>query len=241
MRTLNTKSKSGSGAGLKKEYYLAKYLQFLNPFSKSRPQGGNTPVQTQETAPDVNDFTAHGFNIIEQPSYTVSGVTYADEDPRTQEMQSPPAHSSAPLYSSTPSMSTTQSTYIRKKQMSEADKCAVDYFTSKKKKMERTEQQKKDPCELFLLSLVPHMASMSQQQQLQFQKGVLDLIENIKYRKPSHRTSDYSVDSPNSNAASFYNNFSNYVIDDHPQATTSEVHHQQDTDDHLASNTILRD
>lgn len=133
MRTLNTKSKSGSGAGLKKEYYLAKYLQFLNPFSKSRPQGGNIPVQTQETVPDVNDFTAHGFNIIEQPSYTVSGVTYADEDPRTQEMQSPPAHSSAPLYSSTPSMSTTQSTYIRKKQMSEADKCAVDYFTSKKK------------------------------------------------------------------------------------------------------------
>lgn len=52
--------------------------------------------------------------------------------------------------------------------MSEADKCTIEYFKLKKQRLEnnqQSEKQPKDPCEMFLLSLVPHMTSMSQQQQ----------------------------------------------------------------------------
>ncbi|KAJ0174902.1 hypothetical protein K1T71_010010 [Dendrolimus kikuchii] len=42
-------------------------------------------------------------------------------------------------------------------------------------------EAERDPCQLYLLSLAPHIRAMSLRQQLQFQRGVIDLIEQIKY------------------------------------------------------------
>lgn len=46
---------------------------------------------------------------------------------------------------------------------------------------------------MFLLSLVPHIKSMSEQQQLTFQRGVLELIEKIKYRQLPPQALDMSL------------------------------------------------
>lgn len=97
----------------------------------------------------------------------------------------------------------------------------LNILHKKKEKLEnnqRSEKQPKDPCEMFLLSLVPHMTSMSQQQQLSFQRGVLDLIENIKYRQLPRRSLDTS--SSNSNLST---NFSHVLNDDRPLQRATEI------------------
>ncbi|CAD0197990.1 unnamed protein product [Chrysodeixis includens] len=108
--------------------------------------------------------------------------------------------------------------------MNEADKCTIEYFTLKKQRLEnnqQSEKQQKDPCEMFLLSLVPHMTSMSQQQQLGFQRGVLELIEDIKYRQLPRRSLDTS--SSNSNLSTYYTNFSQVLNDDRPLQRATEI------------------
>lgn len=146
IRTLNTKSKSGSGAGSKKDYYLASYLQFLNPYTKCRSQGGNIPKLTRENEQQNND-TIVCESQIEQDVYEVSDVISAHEDSLTHEVQSTSSSASYPR-TSTPSVPTNEASTsypgtsttsvttnqpltstIRKKQISEADKCAIDYFT----------------------------------------------------------------------------------------------------------------
>ncbi|VEN39664.1 unnamed protein product, partial [Callosobruchus maculatus] len=174
IRALNTKSKSGSAAGSKKEYYLAPYLKFLNPFTKNRPQEGNISVQEDE------QLSEHESQI-EETSNNVPDLTCAEGDSLRNEtlVASVPSPHSSSLSIQTPQPAKSR------KPMSEADKCTIEYFKLKEQRLENNQQSEKqpnDPCEIFLLSLVPHMTSMSQQQQLSFQRGVLELIENIKYR-----------------------------------------------------------
>lgn len=194
IRALNTKSKSGSAAGSKKEYYLAPYLKFLNPFTKNRPQEGNISVQEDE------QLSEHESQI-EETSNNVPDLTCAEGDSLRNEtlVASVPSPHSSSLSIQTPQPSKSR------KHMSEADKCTIEYFKLKKQRLEnnqQSEKQPKDPCEMFLLSLVPHMTSMSQQQQLTFQRGVLELIENIKYRQLPRRSLDKN--SSNSNLSTYY-------------------------------------
>ncbi|CAF4947370.1 unnamed protein product [Pieris macdunnoughi] len=221
LRSLNTKSKSGSAAGLKKEYYLAPYLKFLNPFTKNRPQEGNLPVQEDEQRSEHESQSHESQSQIEETSNNVPDFTSAEEDSLRNE--TPAAGSSVPSPHSSSSIQTPQPSKSRK-HMNEADRCTIEYFTLKKQRLEnnqRSEKQPKNPCEMFLLSLVPHMTSMSQQQQLSFQRGVLDLIENIKYRQLPRRSLDTS--SSNSNLSTFYTNFSQVLNDDRPLQRATEI------------------
>lgn len=87
------------------------------------------------------------------------------------------------------------------------DKCAIDFFTTKKKKTKTVTalpEFKQNPCEQFLLSLVPQMESMSSRQQLSFQKDILQLIEKIEY--PVQSNSEQQ-DIATSTAVSYCNSF----------------------------------
>lgn len=221
IRFLKTKSKSGSAAGSKKEYYLAPYLKFLNPFTKNRPQEG-IPVQEDEQHSEHKSQSHESQSQIEETSNNVPDFTSAEEDSLRNE--TPAAGSSvASTHSSSLSIQTPQPSKSWK-HMNEADRCTTEYFTLKKERLEnyqRSEKQLKDPCEMFLLSLVPHMTSMSQQQQLSFQRGVLDLIENIKYRQLPRRSLDTS--SSNSNLSTFYTNFSQILNYDRSLQRATEI------------------
>ncbi|VEN35771.1 unnamed protein product [Callosobruchus maculatus] len=217
IRALNTKSKSGSAAGSKKEYYLAPYLKFLNPFTKHRQQEGNISVQEDE------QLTEHESQI-EETSNNVPDLTCAEGDSLRNETLVASVPSPAPSpHSSSLSIQTSQPAKSRKP-MSEADKCTIEYIKLKKQRLEnnhQSEKQPKDPCEMFLLSLVPHMTSMSQQQQLTFQRGVLELIENIKYRQLPRGSLD--TNSSNSNLSTYYTNFSQVLHDDRPLQRATEI------------------
>ncbi|XP_045470796.1 uncharacterized protein LOC123678059 isoform X2 [Harmonia axyridis] len=66
--------------------------------------------------------------------------------------------------------------------ISDEDGSSIEQYSSKRQKLnEAREQPKKSSCELFLLSLVPHLESMTDHQQLSFQRQVLQLLEIIKY------------------------------------------------------------
>ncbi|KAJ8952577.1 hypothetical protein NQ314_007503, partial [Rhamnusium bicolor] len=71
-------------------------------------------------------------------------------------------------------------------------------------------QSQQDPCELFLLSLVPQMKSMTPRQQLSFQKGILELIEKIKYPQDHPLQSvpeQQGINLASASAGSYYNTF----------------------------------
>ncbi|GBP69499.1 hypothetical protein EVAR_43747_1 [Eumeta japonica] len=135
IRSLNTKFKSGSAAGSKKEYYLAPYLLFLNPFTKNRPQEGNIPI-TQEDERHIVDSEHESH--IEETLNNVPDLTSADEDSLRHEATTAKANSvPSPSVSSSQSSSfpaqTPQPPKYRK-HTSEIDTCAIDYFTLKKKR-----------------------------------------------------------------------------------------------------------
>lgn len=220
IRSLNTKAKSGSKAGAKKEYYLGQYLRFLNPFTKNRPQEGNlntphTEIDSSQEEVEIiaSSNTQDEYQYMSSPPEIAENRRITKVDNRQDEnVQSPSDNSSSlPSHPSTDHHTSKKYKYqknINKKEINSADQCAIDYFTSKKKKYEMTNEQK-DPCEHFLLSIVPYMKSMSQLEQLSFQKGVLNLIENtIKSRqqlqRPQSQGSSYSDQSSISTHNQFF-------------------------------------
>ncbi|CAG9762540.1 unnamed protein product [Ceutorhynchus assimilis] len=182
IRSINNKAKSGSGAGSKKEYYLAQYLKFLNPFTKNLRQESNITSQCQN-----QDTIDHGTLQTEysEESQQEAHETDAEEDHSREGIPSPPVHSNFDTNVSSLSCSETphclSSKTSRKKTIDDADKCAIDYFDIKKKIEDKLQKEsKKSSCELFLLSLIPHMESMTDQQQLSFQRKALQLLQDVK-------------------------------------------------------------
>lgn len=256
IRSLNSKSKSGSGAGSKKEYYLTPHLRFLNPFTKNRTQEGNiseTQNSSHHNDSENSNFSNvdvfnHDFNSQDEFSSATSlSATHTMDNSSSPSLRSPTEPHSivthqpnmqqyrekelVPSTSSpspepctnthTPSSSIYKNQPKKSMPLSAVDKCAIEYFSLKKQKTElkRHEPLDKDPCELFLLSLVPQMQSMTPREQLTFQKGILNLVENIKYpsQEPIQQQSIilFSGDLSSNNATtSYYQNFSNEVQND---------------------------
>jgi len=55
LRHLKNVPPSGSGVKPKTPYYLTEYLQFLQPFTKSRMQKGNVPLPENKESDNVSD------------------------------------------------------------------------------------------------------------------------------------------------------------------------------------------
>lgn len=211
IRSLSTKGKSGSSAGSKKPYYLAQYLTFLNAFKKSYPQEGNLQSETsnrqsesqdeelqfadEETGTHETDSQDRDENPFSRDTQLLTDLDDLGENHLVPQPDTPAAASSTsdstdqqtdiicPVSPAVPVRST--GTRVSKV-LHPVDRCAIEYFNVKKKKVETvtaSRQPQKDPCEMFLLSLVPQMQSMTPREQLTFQKGILELIEKIKYPK----------------------------------------------------------
>ncbi|XP_077288981.1 uncharacterized protein LOC143913200 [Arctopsyche grandis] len=198
IRSLNLKSKIGSKAGFKKEYYLGKYLRFLNPFIKNRFHVGNVQSQNTRSDPlqeDINiEFTENPNSQVEiefLPSPKAIEINQDDEISDAQSAQKLSRNRSKAY----------------KRPLSAVDKCAMMYLNMKRKGYVDNINAERDPCELFLLSLVPHMKSMTMLEQLSFQKGILGLIENIKYRQLQNPENHSNHSSGTRDAGESCNNF----------------------------------
>ncbi|CAH1102058.1 unnamed protein product [Psylliodes chrysocephalus] len=211
IRSLSAKGKSGSSAGSKKTILPSKipaifeciqnYPQEGNlqsgPFTKEpenlneESHTGNEETETNEAdstdsesrdrqiSTDFDDLGESQNSFL--PDTPRAGPSTTDNTDQQTDMRS--LRESPTLRSKLNGKRVKKRSY-NTKGLNAADKCAIDYFTLKKKKAETltsSQQQKPNSCEMFLLSLVPQMESMTPRQQLSFQKGILKLIENIKY------------------------------------------------------------
>ncbi|CAG9763734.1 unnamed protein product [Ceutorhynchus assimilis] len=264
IRSLSAKGKSGSSAGSKKPYYLAKYLHFLNAFRKNYPQEGNLQSEPSTKEPENLDEESHEETGTHEAASTDSesrdrqiSVDFDDlgesqysfpDTPRAGHSTTDNTNQQADISSLSNPESLTLGRKLTGKRvktssyntrgLNAADKCAIDYFTLKKKKAETvttsSQQEKPNSCEMFLLSLVPQMESMTLRQQLSFQKGILELIENIKYPLQSDSGQQ---DLPKVTARSYYTSFDVGYKEQqtHPQDFTpaqpsySHTHSQQTT------------
>ncbi|XP_028157927.1 uncharacterized protein LOC135072291 [Ostrinia nubilalis] len=141
----------------KKDYYLSPHLSFLNPFVK------------QKFMPNPNEDSMD--SIILDDNENQLKVTNTNIPPIE--------HNNGKRNISEVHKEDTQNLKKAKKEY----QYPVDHFIVKRAKDEYEDQMAihKEPSEMYLLSLAPHIKTMTPRQQLKFQIGVAELIDNIKY------------------------------------------------------------
>lgn len=159
---------SGSAAKTKRPYYLAEYLHFLQPFTKSRKSKGNisfppseisSPEETQEVERDVSDQHEHDpQDSFPQPSNTVVNVPVEDEGFATPISQKIKKFKKATV------------------SLSDLNKTAVEYFQSRQADKEKKTE---NPDLNFLKSLLSDMNEMNSDQKRRFKIGILNLAGQI--------------------------------------------------------------
>jgi hypothetical protein len=161
-----------SGGKRKNPYYLNDMMQFVIPFLKPATSdvSGNVPspasIEKQNTETEDFETGNDGSNIDHVD----------DEPPVQQEAQRKKNVGSGAL-----------STMKRKQEMSDVEKTFIAYCKS------RTNKDKEDdPRKSFLISLLPDLCAMTDQEMGQFKRRVMTLIDNILDKRS---TSTLSVQS----------------------------------------------
>ncbi|KAJ9591808.1 hypothetical protein L9F63_001625 [Diploptera punctata] len=156
----STAAPSGSAAKSRKPYYLSEYLNFLDPFSKSRKSKSNIPESSEHTDP-------HGEEEDQKEEITEA----PEADNSESESVKPPHHSE--ILAKKRKINTKNAVSL-----SEVNKCALEYFQNKRAHSSSSDSEK-DPDRLFVLSLAPDMKDMTKSQKLRFKIGVLNLMKQI--------------------------------------------------------------
>lgn len=171
-----------SGAGRRKTYYLTEAMQFCLPYIKTLnppslgnlPPPPNTPNETPEFEGDVSDV-----DDTMDSSRTVS---------------TPP-----------PSTYSTPTTPIRakrntSKKKEDVDKCVAEYFKVKKSIAELQANKdaslsvdKKESLRMFLLSLIPELEELSDNQIKLFKRKVFQVIDEISNETLSQNSNSSSL------------------------------------------------
>lgn len=181
-----------SGSKPRKPYYLKEYLQFILPYIKATQptqNSGNIPEVVNEETQEVilegdqeePDEQTESNNLVEDET----GVA----EPTPEKTQTLSAKiSTRPL-----------TERRRKRPVAEGEQVFINYLKSKTKKVEREKTEISESnntissTQHFLMSLVPDLESMTEQQKRTFKIKVLMLIEEIKshqgpYQSPSYFT-----------------------------------------------------
>ncbi|XP_050433893.1 uncharacterized protein LOC126841447 [Adelges cooleyi] len=164
-RYLKNKLPSGSEAKFKRPYYLSKYMEFLQPFTKSRKQTVNiSPISTveqPELAENINENDDDGDDLP-------NDVPDTDEEELSEDVED-----NQPLKTCT-----IKPILIKKRQsvqLHEVKKAAFDFFISKRKKM--VPEEDTDLC--FLKSLLPDMRKMYEDQKRRYKIQMINIAGSI--------------------------------------------------------------
>ncbi|KAK9729010.1 BESS motif [Popillia japonica] len=190
-RYLRQKLTSGSSAQAKKKYYLADYLAFLTPFTKSRQQKSSIPSST-----NINEETSNSTHEeaieVEPPESEVQ-----DENNENERVVEDSARGELLVVDG--SLTRHKVSNRKRKEVDPLEKCAIEYFTSKNRSQSET---KEDADLLFLKSLLPDMRQMTNAQKHEFKLKTMQTIGEILYRPNcflpvSTNSQDISYDSSN--------------------------------------------
>ncbi|KAL0830700.1 hypothetical protein ABMA28_002834 [Loxostege sticticalis] len=166
IRSVNTHSNRST-----KSYYLAHHLRFLNPFLKSkssRRESGNLSASEDEELTD-------SFQTVDDVLYGDGMSVQVRVSPEAAVKEEPEDGLYVDVDDSDMVISE-----VSNKRPSKLDRSTSPNPSAKKKKIE-IDTDKRSYCEHYALSLVPYLETMTERQQLAFQRGVIDLIEKIKY------------------------------------------------------------
>lgn len=163
IRSINNKIKSGKNT---KDYYLSSYLTFLKPFLNPK------------LLEKINNFN-EDENISENVSNS-SGNDNDDDDEVDDEndCDEQRVDINIPRTKNSNKGRSNNRMALKRKRGEDIEPMALG---DKRSDSEAEEAGERDPCEMYLLSLAPHLRAMGARQQLHFQRGVVDLIENIMY------------------------------------------------------------
>ncbi|XP_050300458.1 uncharacterized protein LOC126738981 [Anthonomus grandis grandis] len=165
---------SGSSAKSKKPYYLHDYLLFILPYIKpinttkspGNIEGPPNPSETQ-VALQVDETAANNHEDEESPA--PSEVIFNNNSEREDSVPITSKSAKNPQYNTTG----------KKNMYNNLDKSFLEYLQNKKKKLAPTDDNE-TARKYFLLSLLPDIKTLTDDQMRHFKLEVLHLIDNIK-------------------------------------------------------------
>nr|CAD7412957.1 unnamed protein product [Timema poppensis] len=179
----NMKStQSGIGGKKKKPYYLAGAMLFTLPFIKAvtstTPEIVLEALKDEQDVPDLYEDEEEDSDLqspsLAPPFQNLEHSIQNEQLPQQLQSESSPGKSSA---------------RNQKRANSEVvDNCFVKYFNAKKATLATSSSDKSNSTKMFLLSLLPELDEMTDQQMKIFKRKVLHLIDDIMLMAPDTST-----------------------------------------------------
>lgn len=170
-----TDTPSGSAAKVKRPYYLAEALNFLQPFTKSRKSKGIYKF------PEVPIVSPEATQVVQSESPNDSEDELHDSVPEHEESNSGGQQFSQVEHLGTPTVKRIAKSKSNPKKndvsLADVNRSANDYF---RLKASSTKEKKPENPDLdFFKSVLPDMNEMTSDQKRRFKMGILNLAGQI--------------------------------------------------------------
>ena len=169
----STKLSSGYGAKYKKPYYLAEYLHFLRPFTKSRDQSGI--LRRASLEPDTE-----GQGCDSEPESSESALKLHHDQEQVDEVRQneDPSVNTSGWHEDTPEDFVTPARKKMKRTISVEDvnRSAFHCCQARKRSCQNEDE---DPDLSFFKSVLPDMREMNSEQKRRYKIGMLNLAQEI--------------------------------------------------------------
>lgn len=174
-----------TGSGAKKPYYLWEVLQFLMPYTKSRPQSGNLPAtvtqRPQNMRPEPQNIEED--DIIDTPIIPPEDLQLSLPATVANTVSENNAASSTQPLSIKPSgsLSAWRSTKAKERKVDPLEKSLAFYFN---KKGSEVQPHENNPDLYFFKSILPDIANFTPAKKRQFKRKVMDIIDELSEDSP---------------------------------------------------------
>jgi hypothetical protein len=172
----SVKLSSGDGSRYKKPYYLAEYLHFLKPFTKSRKQSGKLQRVGLSSEPDTEE---QGYgNEMESSDPASQFQRDEEQDDEAQHRNEDPIMTVGKWQEDVPPDFVTPTTKKIKRTISieDVNRSAFEFYQSRK----NSGQNDVEDADLsFFKSVLPDMREMNAEQKRRFKIGILNLAQQI--------------------------------------------------------------
>lgn len=173
LRQLKEVPPSGSGVKRKKLYYLTDYLQFIDPYTSSRPQTSNLTVNEniEENCKDYSD---------------VDEADIADETEETSMACTPGSSSKSNKHITHKNGKESSSKTHQNSSLDELNAAVAGYF--KEKRSQKTEDHDMD----FLKSILPDIKSLDPPNKRRLKINIMKLVDDACREASYHQNTSLS-------------------------------------------------
>lgn len=181
------KLSSGDGNRYKKPYYLAEYMHFLKPFTKSRKQIGKLQRVGLSSEPDTEEQDYD--NGMESPEPESQFLRDQEPQNETQRRNEDSVLNVGRWQEDVPADFGTPTTKRIKRTISieDVNRSAFEFYHSRK---HPGQNEVEDPDLSFFKSVLPDMGEMNAEQKRRFKIGILNLAQQILKENSGFSLSD---------------------------------------------------